>query len=61
MQILECYRVIFHDLLAVPVIKGKKTENEMFAGDYFTTTIEVYISTTCRGIYLTLSSWLEPF
>lgn len=50
MQILDWYEAVYHDLLAVPVIKGRKTENEKFAGGYFTTTVEGYIPTTGRGI-----------
>lgn len=50
LQILDWYSDVYHELLAVPVIKGKKTENEKFAGGYFTTTVEGYIPTTGRGI-----------
>ena len=39
-QILDEYEKVSHELLAVPVIKGKKTEHEKFAGAMFTTTIE---------------------
>lgn len=49
-QILEWYEAVYTDILAVPVIKGKKTENEKFAGGYFTTTVEGYIPSTGRGI-----------
>ena len=37
-------------LLAVPVVKGKKTENEKFAGGDYTTTCEGFIAETGRGI-----------
>ncbi|CDR46604.1 CYFA0S24e00936g1_1 [Cyberlindnera fabianii] len=50
LQILDHYASIYQDLLAVPVIKGKKTEKEKFAGGYFTTTVEGYIPATGRGI-----------
>ncbi|KAF5096463.1 hypothetical protein DV451_004235 [Geotrichum candidum] len=50
LQILDWYESIYHDLLAVPVVRGKKTENEKFAGGHFTTTVEGYIPTTGRGI-----------
>lgn len=50
LQILDWYEAIYHELLAVPVIKGKKTEKEKFAGGFFTTTCEGYIPTTGRGI-----------
>lgn len=49
-QILDLYARIYTDLLAVPVIKGVKSENEKFAGGMFTTTVEGYIPTTGRGI-----------
>lgn len=50
MQILDFYAGVYEELLAVPVIKGKKTENEKFAGGDFTTTCEGYIPQTGRGI-----------
>lgn len=39
MSILELYRQVYEDLLAVPVVKGMKTESEKFAGAYHTTTV----------------------
>ncbi len=50
LQILEHYAGIYEQLLAVPVIRGRKTEKEKFAGGYYTTTVEGYIPTTGRGI-----------
>ena len=50
MEILDLYRRVYTDLLAVPVIPGKKSEKEKFAGADFTTTVEGFISTTGRGI-----------
>jgi prolyl-tRNA synthetase len=50
LEILELYRRIYEELLAVPVTKGKKTEMEKFAGGYYTTTVEAYIPATARGI-----------
>lgn len=50
MFILDLYERIFRELLALPVIKGKKTEKEKFAGGYYTTTCEGFIPTTGRGI-----------
>lgn len=50
LQVLDWYEEIYNDLLAVPVVKGRKTENEKFAGGYFTTTVEGYIPATGRGI-----------
>ncbi|OLL21686.1 putative proline--tRNA ligase [Neolecta irregularis DAH-3] len=48
--ILDLYRQIYEDLLAVPVIKGIKSEKEKFAGGLKTTTVEGFIPTTGRGI-----------
>ena len=39
-DILEIYNNFFHDYLAIPSIKGKKTEKEKFAGAEYTYTIE---------------------
>ncbi len=39
-EAIESYRVVAEDILAVPVIKGKKSEKEKFAGADLTTTIE---------------------
>ncbi|KAI9773988.1 MAG: hypothetical protein M1839_001939 [Geoglossum umbratile] len=50
LQILEYYAGVYEELLAVPVIRGRKTEKEKFAGGLFTTTVEGYIPTTGRGI-----------
>ncbi|CCK73575.1 proline--tRNA ligase NDAI_0G05920 [Naumovozyma dairenensis CBS 421] len=50
LQILDYYAGVYEELLAVPVIKGKKTEKEKFAGGDFTTTVEGYIPQTGRGI-----------
>ncbi|RAH87732.1 prolyl-tRNA synthetase [Aspergillus japonicus CBS 114.51] len=50
MQILDLYARIYEELLAVPVVKGQKTEKEKFAGGLYTTTVEGYIPATGRGI-----------
>ncbi|CCH42536.1 prolyl-tRNA synthetase [Wickerhamomyces ciferrii] len=50
LQILDWYSDIYQHLLAVPVVKGKKTEKEKFAGGLYTTTVEGYIPATGRGI-----------
>ena len=50
LQILEYYAGVYEELLAVPVIKGKKTEKEKFAGGDYTTTVEAYIPGTGRAI-----------
>ncbi|CAI9774250.1 unnamed protein product [Fraxinus pennsylvanica] len=50
LEILELYRRIYEEFLAVPVIKGKKSEHEKFAGGLYTTTVEAFIPNTGRGI-----------
>ncbi|KAK6915323.1 Proline-tRNA ligase, class II, C-terminal [Dillenia turbinata] len=50
LDILELYRQIYEDYLAVPVIKGKKSELEKFAGGLYTTSVEAFIPNTGRGI-----------
>ncbi|KAJ7814645.1 hypothetical protein B0H13DRAFT_2139914 [Mycena leptocephala] len=50
LQILDLYRRVFEDLLAVPVIPGVKSEKEKFAGGLYTTTVEGFIPTSGRGI-----------
>ena len=49
-QILDLYRAVYEELLAVPVIPGVKSEKEKFAGGLYTTTVEGFIPTTGRGI-----------
>jgi len=39
-RMLDIYREVYHDVLAVPVIRGLKTENERFAGAIETTCVE---------------------
>ncbi|EDN10822.1 hypothetical protein HCAG_07283 [Histoplasma mississippiense (nom. inval.)] len=50
LQILEHYAHVYEELLAIPVIRGQKTEKEKFAGGLYTTTVEGYIPATGRGI-----------
>ncbi|KAK1836877.1 bifunctional glutamate/proline--tRNA ligase [Podospora conica] len=50
LQILELYAGVYEQLLAVPVVRGRKTEAEKFAGGYYTTTVEGYIPSNGRGI-----------
>src|SRR3989338_7441063 len=40
LDILELYRQVFEDYLAIPVIKGRKSENEKFAGADYSTSVE---------------------
>ena len=39
-QMLEVYREVLEDYLAIPVIRGRKTESEKFAGAEYTLTVE---------------------
>ncbi|KAI8805078.1 hypothetical protein BJ742DRAFT_821725 [Cladochytrium replicatum] len=50
LQILDLYARVYEELLAVPVVKGKKSEKEKFAGGLYTTTVEGFVPTTGRGI-----------
>ncbi|KAI6174857.1 Bifunctional glutamate/proline--tRNA ligase [Aphelenchoides bicaudatus] len=49
-QILDLYAAVYVDLLAIPVVKGRKSEKEKFAGADFTTTVEAYVGVNGRGI-----------
>lgn len=49
-KILDLYAAVYTDLLAIPVIKGRKSEKEKFAGAVFTTTVEAYVPCNGRGI-----------
>ena len=56
--ILDFYARVYEELLAVPMIKGRKTEKEKFPGGDMTTTIEGFISTNGRGIQAATSHFL---
>lgn len=47
---LDLYTSIYQDLMAIPVIKGRKSEKEKFAGADFTTTTEVVIPLSGKSI-----------
>jgi prolyl-tRNA synthetase len=49
LDILDLYSRVYEELLCVPVIKGKKTEKEKFAGGLYSTTVEGFIPETGRG------------
>lgn len=57
-EILDLYANVYEELLAVPVIKGQKSELEKFAGGHYTTTIESFIPTNGRGIQCATSHCL---
>lgn len=48
--ILDLYRRVYEELLAVPVVKGTKSVKEKFAGGLYTTTVEGFIPTNGRAI-----------
>ncbi|PKA63035.1 prolyl-tRNA synthetase [Apostasia shenzhenica] len=50
LEILELYRSIYEEFLAIPVIRGRKSELEKFAGGLYTTSVEAFIPNTGRGI-----------
>lgn len=49
-KILDLYAELYTNLLAIPVVKGKKTEKEKLAVADFTTTVIAFISANGRGI-----------
>jgi len=49
-EILDLYADTYSEMLAIPTIKGLKTENEKFPGADFTTTVEAYVPVSGRGI-----------
>ena len=53
--ILKLYQRVYEELLAIPVIPGRKTVKEKFAGGDYTTTIEAFVSASGRGIQV--SDW----
>ncbi|XP_050528952.1 bifunctional glutamate/proline--tRNA ligase [Daktulosphaira vitifoliae] len=57
-KVLDFYRQVYEDLLAVPVVPGRKTEKEKFAGGDFTTTVEAYVPASGRGIQAATSHYL---
>ena len=57
-DILDLYRRVYEELLAVPVIPGVKSEKEKFAGGLYTTTVEGFVPTSGRGIQAATSHCL---
>lgn len=49
-QILEFYASVYEDLLAIPVVRGRKSDKEKFPGADFTLTVEGYVAANGRGI-----------
>ena len=50
LQILDLYARVYEELLAIPVVKGRKSEKEKFAGGLYTTTVEALIPANGRAI-----------
>uniref|UniRef100_A0A7R9VIU9 proline--tRNA ligase n=1 Tax=Chlamydomonas euryale TaxID=1486919 RepID=A0A7R9VIU9_9CHLO len=48
--ILELYRRVYEEVMAVPVTPGKKSTAEQFAGALYTTTVEAFIPETGKAI-----------
>lgn len=49
-KIIDLYERVYNDLLAIPVVKGRKSEKEKFPGCDFTTTVEAYVPENGRAI-----------
>ncbi|KAL7674564.1 hypothetical protein ACOME3_000841 [Neoechinorhynchus agilis] len=57
-QILDFYAEVYESLLAVPVVKGRKSNKEKFAGAEYSLTIEGFIPSSGRGIQAATSHHL---
>ena len=57
--ILELYSRVYEELLAVPVIKGKKSMKEKFAGSDYSLTVEGYVAASGRGIQVRVDNLLS--
>ena len=57
-DIIKLYKSVYQNLLAVPVVMGKKTKSETFAGAEYTYTIEGYIPEAQKGIQCATSHFL---
>lgn len=58
LDILGYYEEIYEQWLALPVIKGIKSELEKFAGGVMTTTVEAVVPSNGRGIQAATSHYL---
>ena len=56
--ILDYYAMTYKDILAIPVVKGWKSETEKFNGADFTMTVETYVSANGRSIQAATSHML---
>lgn len=57
-KMLDVYKEYYEQILAVPVIKGIKSEGEKFCGADLTSTIEAFIQESGRGIQAATSHYL---
>lgn len=57
-QILDLYSSVYKDLLAVPVVKGRKSKLETFGGAEFTLSVEAFIPGTGKGVQAATSHHL---
>ena len=60
LQILDLYARVYEELMAIPVVKGRKTEKEKFAGGDYTTTVEAFISASGRAIQVRTALLMSP-
>ncbi|CAH8330285.1 unnamed protein product [Eruca vesicaria subsp. sativa] len=58
LDVLNIYSRLYEELLAVPVIKGQKSEKEKFAGAVYTTSVEAFIPKTGCGVQAATSNCL---
>ena len=49
-QIQEIYATTYEELLAIPVVRGRKSDAERFPGADDTSTVELYVPVNGRGI-----------
>ena len=59
--ILDRYADVYEKLLAVPVIQGRKSEKEKFAGALYTTTVEAFIPSNGRAVQVLTCFLFYPF
>lgn len=58
MEILDLYARIYSDLLAVPVVKGRKSRKETFGGAEYTLSLEAFIPFNGKGVQAATSHHL---
>jgi prolyl-tRNA synthetase len=57
-DMLEEYKKCYEDILAIPVIKGIKSEEEKFPGALYTTSVETILPSNGRGVQAATSHQL---